>query len=279
MVVVSKLRSAGNKGSALTISLVTVAVISAAFIGVYSIFLQAEKSALRILTKSSAMMIKESMMSLIANDAAWSETIARNANLACLRAAGAVCDPASVGTFSLFDGAGNVVFDSTNAAAGFDLTGASCSSFPSQACPFRFEFRIDCGVLGCAPTLLSAGQIVPPQPNVDVVGRMQVEPSRNWMNLALTGPYAFQFSRTSPTRSLSSVCAKMGGTYNSVTEDCTSPVSAPPSFTCPRGTMFQGFQVNGLPNCSVDRRFNTSCPVGTAVLGYVSDGSIICGSF
>ena len=95
-------------------------------------------------------LISSNTRATLNNEGAWQQTLQNpnNSSLICLRTH-ATC-PITGGTFSLYDAAGKIMYDSIDPKSGFTQAGSPCTSFGTSGnenCLYRVEltWRPNCG--------------------------------------------------------------------------------------------------------------------------------------
>lgn len=274
-----------DSGQAMVMSIMVSGVIAA---GAY--FLMApdpNRKSLKINNvKYSAEMVKENLMAVLDNDAAWAKTIELNSNLACLRTPG-TCATSSFGAINVYDADGTLVAGLAP-TSGFDLSGKPCNTFsstgPDLNCVFKYTVTASCNG-ACEPTTLVPGMPVAVSPRIRIVGSFQFASKDKDLDQRLSGlnpTYRFDFMRGSKGKTLSQYCNSIEGVFDQRTSICRSAISKPKSFDCTTAnphSWFIGFRKDGTPVCKNDMKLGLNCPSGTAVLGYSADGRMICGAF
>jgi hypothetical protein len=283
----------GQETGSVLLWVLIAATIVPAIIFTLPIFFQqmitAEKTAA---VQSSAQMVRDSLQSLVDNDATWAQIVSKHPALGCLTVNGADCGPIlnTPGGVAvrLYDGDGNMLSDITP-NAGFDITGAPCNTFDpalgSDTCIFQYQLNVKCNG-PCAPTSGIGPAIVASSPSLIITSTFLYSPKdrARLRELKLDSTnYTINYVRGAKANTISNVCNSLQGVFNQQTMTCTAPGSRPASFDCraiagPTG-FFAGLKSDGTPDCRPDPKVNTGCPGGQGVVGIDSRGFIICGPF
>lgn len=238
--------------------------------------------------QATALMLKENLISVLDNDAAWSQTVARNSNLSCLATPGAICS--TLGDIQVYEADGTPLI-SNNPTDGFDIQGNVCHTFNATTgddqCVYQYKISWSC-VGACTATTFSINPLVAASPQVQLKGTLIYSPKRSNLKGALrtsdasggtVSSYTINFARGHNDNTLSNYCNSINGTFDQTSGNCQATTGEPQSFTCAAHTWFQGFDASGNPICSNDVKISSSCASGQAALGYDSNGGIICGPF
>ena len=128
-----------------------VGILSFVVMATMSLHLMLQKSQIESASLFQLTVTAQNFMTLVNNEQAWTNTISANANaMKCLAAR----TPCTVGgqangkaltnvPFAIFDAAGKQpIYDATNPASGFTMSGVPCSLFSAQgndSCPIRYN--------------------------------------------------------------------------------------------------------------------------------------------
>jgi hypothetical protein len=287
-----------QKGSALIIALLAVVTIAILAAILPSMFNQNLKAIRALSARTAALTVKENVMAVIDNDAAWVATLnnpTNNGALRCLKINGAVCTAANFQTLEINESDG-APFIQNGANRGFKFDGTPCSTFKAGGitddCVYKYTITWDCGPGPCKPTKLQAGNPIALEPSVHIKGAFEFSPKENSLAGMVandpTGPlggpstYHIDFTRGSQSKTLSKFCNSIDGIFDQQTKECESNLGVK-GFDCTTilgpQSWFAGFNPDGSPNCIWDPKVNKSCPPGTAVRGYAADGGLVCGGF
>ena len=294
-----------NKGS----SFIIVAMLSGLILAIFAstlpqLFSQMQRPNRQLLAQSSAYLVRDYLMAALDNDASWSATIRHPSNavvFAC-DVSGAVCAPGSnclttngavcannSGPINLIEADGvTMLFQQSNLNAGFTETGEKCLTHGIDAvkdnCTIRFNVQWSCNG-PCAPTQISGGAIIPSAPKISFSANFIYIPKRTdiaSVNLrddtvgGIDSKYKFNFNRGKRVNTLSNYCNSLQGVFNSQTQNCQTPFGAPPGFDCAPPSWFTGFHADGTPQCMTDNTIGIYCPTGYGVVGYDTNGGLIC---
>jgi hypothetical protein len=237
-------------------------------------------------TTAVATQVKENLIAVLDNDAAWIQTVANNPSMACLRTNGAICDSAAFGEIAVFEGDGSLWFDA-NPKKGFDVSGQPCDTFgdnDGNRCVFRFSIRPECLGGSCTPTELLPGALIATKPKIRVTGQFTFArtglSSRSKLNPTL---YSFDLTRGNAERTLSKFCSSVDGLFDQFNSRCKSLIGDKDTFDCTQivgpGGYFVGYAPDGTPKCDRTAMFAATCPKGSAVVGLGYRGNLICGPF
>lgn len=278
-----------SHGSALIWTMAVVVCLAVIVSILPGYFTQIDRSYKGEAVKTSASMIKESLMSLLDNDAAWSQTVAHNPQLlACLSISGAVCGPANFGAIRIFDGAGNAFQTAKN--EGFDLSGSKCSTFDANlgdpTCVLQYQVSWP-GCSGpCPATVIPTGFLVAANPSINLTGTLIYSPIvRNLIGLINTQSSAlsFNFLRGTRSKTLSKFCNSISGIFKQDSMQCQKQLYVPNTFTCVTAanpySWFKGYDSSGTPICQDDINIHFGCHDGAGVVGYTQDGTLQCSTY
>jgi prepilin-type N-terminal cleavage/methylation domain-containing protein len=187
-----------QSGFSLTELMVVVGIGSIFALAMVSIMSWTAMNQSRAVTLAKLEVVKENLQRTLGNDQAWQNTLEMGAlpqsqsNMACLGNL-TKCNPGSY-PFTLYNGrvrpnpstqltAQDIVFDSTNLNAGFDMQGQACNQFSmagNDACPFRYDLR-------WSPVCPAGVPCVNPQ--VMITAKLLYKPSglkppANWVNFS-----------------------------------------------------------------------------------------------
>ncbi|MBC7420971.1 MAG: hypothetical protein H7328_09610 [Bdellovibrio sp.] len=283
-----KMSSHNQKGSVM----VWVLVASVSIAGVASFLPQlftANERAIKInYARSSILIVKESIIAMLDNDAVWAETLNHNLpTMSCLTTAGAICAAGPHAGIELYDAEGNL-FLSQAANSGLTLTGEPCNTFDAAnghpTCVLKFNLTWECN--GACPATQFNGVLIADKPSIKLKANLIFAPEKlKEANLVDTkkSDYSFDILRGSQTKTLSNFCNSITGVFNQQSQSCAAATSEQNTFDCtvmagPK-TFFVGFSSNGTPKCMNYLNLGAMCPSGTAVIGYREDGVIACGAF
>jgi hypothetical protein len=261
-----------------------VAVISAAL---PQFFNSAEQDFKVNYSKNSITMIKESLIALLGNDAAWVETLRHNSSMDCLKTAGITCSSGLHSGFDVYDADG-ALYLAQNASSGFTLSGEPCNQFSAAAghatCVVKFNLSWECNG-ACVPTAFD-GVLVASRPNVKLKADLIFAPLVNKIKNLIdqqSKAYSFDILRGTQAKTISNFCNSMNGVFNQQKQTCKTANSEPVDFDCTVSNgphaILMGFENDGTPQCWLDLNVGTSCPEGEAITGFRADGRYFCGAF
>lgn len=194
-----------------------------------------------------------------------SDAFARSAagNSCLLNRTGCGTTSTAYAALSVLDEAGNQV-TGTGATFGFSRNLRTCNSYPSEACPFRFnvEWRVLCQGAACdSPQLMARGTLT-----VDPADKSNVR----------TGKYNFEIALGQIIGTYEQSCQSLGGNYvPGEPPRCDMPIVG----NCPAGMRVTGISA-GPPASKICKPLVwsiTPCAVGTQVMvGIRPDGTADC---
>ncbi len=277
-----------NKGSVL-LSVVIVGGLIAAFAMVLPKFYSDNEILFKgNYIRNATSIVKESLIALLDNDAAWAETVNQNPGMACLRTAGAVCPSGPQPGIDIFEGDGSLYLSKVS-TSGLTLNGEACNKFDAvngnSTCVLKYTVTWECNG-PCAATKFDNGVLIANKPNIKLKATLKYSPDlQNLKNLLDTSlnKYTFNFIRGSRSKTLSKFCNTISGVFNQQDQSCSAATAEPGDFDCTTlvgpHAYFIGFRPDGSPKCMNDINLPSSCPAGTAILGYEADGRVNCGPF
>ncbi len=279
-----------RRGSAMSLALVAGAVVAIFSTIVVSSFSKNEYLQKVDQYRSMASIIKENLLSIVDNDAAWARIVRAPGNpaLACLAVDGGNCGAGNFGIIKVYDANGTVVINNA-ANEGFDISGNRCTSFDAinghESCIFKFVITANCSG-PCGITQYPAGMIVAPSPKIQVQATIQFKPLRAIMGSAVnvtSTQYTFNFIRGNQDGSLAKYCSSLNGIFDAKTNICAAPGTVPADFDCTvlagPHAWFAGFAADGTPQCANDSKVGVGCSDTTAIVGYMPDGSVVCSGY
>lgn len=280
-----------SRGSALLWALVSAGVMASMATVMPGYFTQIKKANRHALLRASIVVVKESVMSVLDNEAAWVKTVEANPSLACLRTNGGNCGAGPGGEIEVRHG-DNSVFIANSATAGFDLQGRSCNEFNAadghETCIFQMKVSWECETSPCEATVLPAGFLTAARPRLRLRSTFAYAPrdqaQRNALNIG-SPEFTFLFQRGSQSKSLSRYCNAVQGLFNPNTLECDSSLT-PRTFDCKDPAQggadylwFMGWDANGALMCAPDPKVGVRCPDGSGVTGYDERGFLGCQGF
>ncbi len=242
--------------------------------------------------RNSIPLVKESLIAMLDNDAVWAETLNHNGSLDCLKTAGQICPSGVNGNFDVYDADGTQ-FLSQSATSGLTLSGKPCDQFDAinghPTCVLKFDLSWECNG-ACVPTAFDSAVTIANKPALKLKAKLLFSPKDKKIKTLIdeqSTAYTFDVLRGSHTKTLSGFCNSIAGVFNQQTQTCDSSKSEPGTFNCVNlmgpllgpHSIFVGFNVDGSPKCAASAYVNAYCSAGQAILGYNSDGGIICGAF
>ncbi len=276
------------RGSALLNVLFATTIVGMITLMAASYFKDLEKKSQQDAVRAQATTVKESLLSLLDNDAAWAKIVALNPSLNCLQVDGIPCDP--TGPVVLYEADGTLL-GGTAATDGFNLNGLYCNTFNAAvgdpSCVFQFVVNVAC-VGPCGNTSKLPGDLIARAPKLTLTSTFTYSSSDPKLRGQLNNnnvAYNFNFLRGSRSQTLAGFCNSLDGIFNSTTMTCQAVGAAPPAFNCtvaPWGdphSWFVGFDATGNPICKKDVKVDAGCPPGAAFVGIRADGSWRCGGF
>lgn len=129
--------------------LVTLAVSGVVIISVATVLTWTTQIKVRSMGRVQMELVKQILIQNLSSPASWSMTVSKNQpSMACLLPDSTTpCTPNQPARFSLWDAGGNLIFDATDPAAGFNAMGEPCNpqafamAGGNDACPFRYELQ------------------------------------------------------------------------------------------------------------------------------------------
>ena len=287
-----------QRGSTIIYGLIIAGILGALALVVPTYFQSLSKAVQMERNRTSALLVKESLMSMLDNEAVWAATVNNpaNANLACLRTPGATCQPNDFGLIQIFQADGTSFIDNAP-ETGIDTRGEKCTTLAVEgvddSCLFRMRVTWECPLNAtgsCDPTTLEAGQLTAAQPKVrlkaafEFVGRssQDVMPLQSETQNKVSR-YSIDFIRGGQKKNVAGFCQSVNGLFDPTSSTCKSTVSPSKSFNCKDivggPAWFVGFSADGTPICAKDSNTQVQCPEGTAIVGYYTSGDFACGPF
>lgn len=149
-------KNTNSKGFSLIQTLVIIGVISVLWTVVIELLNQVQKSQYEVLMKSTVLSVRNSLLANISSSGAWQKTVSLQPSLKCANNTDPYCNgaPASKDII-IYDAAGGVIFDSTNASNGFTVNGVKCSTYDgvngNDSCPIgvKVQWRALCNNSFC----------------------------------------------------------------------------------------------------------------------------------
>lgn len=109
-------------------------------------------------------------------------------------------------------------------------------------------------------------------PTVAVQAKFEYKPKTFGLALNIA-KYNFTEKKPGVVNSVESSCESLGGTFDSTTNTC----SLPPLGSCPDGSIVTGFNSDGSKICKkINTLLGADCPEGQMVVGFDKDGKQIC---
>lgn len=213
--------------------------------------------------------LKNQLLNYLNNKQAMLNTVSSNATMLCLKDI-TNCTPGVDKDVDVFDSAPNLadsqavtVFKQTP-GNGFTPKGVTCSTYPSQECPFRYvvRWRPQCG------TDASRCRA----PNYLIKAKFRVAS-------VYKGPpinpdfFSFEVSRNSAGEQTEDLCTSVGGTFDSVAKRCIVGLTK----SCPPGTYFVGINSTNDKIC-VGVTSTIKCPLGSVLWKVDAGGTFYCRS-
>lgn len=138
-------KSNSNSGMSLVEVLIAMGILLMLFLGVSSLMQEMTRAKIKENVSAAATMIRQNVYDMLRNEVAWKNTLLENKALNCI--CNLKCDDESklpslddmVRRLKVLNSAGEVYYDTTQAQSGFNMSGNSCNSFPSDFCPFRMD--------------------------------------------------------------------------------------------------------------------------------------------
>ena len=131
-----------EKGMSLLQVMVFVAMASILILAVQTMSRNVTKQAVQMSELAEIDIFRRNMVQLIDDTPTWNVILSRNASMSCLSGGrGASCPVWNRTSFDLYLADGTLYYNSTNGSSGIDLNGVRCMSYPSKACPLRFNVQ------------------------------------------------------------------------------------------------------------------------------------------
>lgn len=207
----SRLLKLNESGMGLMEVLVIVGIMGIMAFGIVSMMTEMQKQRQIANLKAQLTSQKFKLEGLIRDPISWSTSINDPANAGkveytCMRvppvpAAGCADNTGTppppggvLNSFAVLESNGLLYYNSSGATNGFNSEGQTCSTYPSAACPIRWDLR----VINKCP----AGASPCPMPTVRVIGRPIIDPSvQEMLHLSINPDnYAFDITRGVGTR-------------------------------------------------------------------------------
>jgi len=168
----------------------------------------------------------------------------------------------SYANFSLRDHQGNLLTNAADNNFGFDKEAVTCTTYPSERCPFRYElqWRALCdSPTSCQAPLFQVSAVIRTIPALS--GR--INPAK----------YSFTMNIGQIIGTYEQACTSIGGTYVAdVPPRCQMPIAG----NCPPSQYLTGFdRLAGTKTCR-PALWDISCAANEVLLGINSDGTPAC---
>lgn len=220
---------------------------------------------------SGVISARATVMQAVNSSFSWNQIV--NANLPALQCVKdrTACTNGQLVKIKVVDGTGTIVYsDPNDPAVGFDALGRVCHTFPSLACPIRFNVSW---------TPVCSGNCINVQEKVTATLVVQSNPAGSsandpLKNLLNTGTYSFNTFRGIGFGGLADLCQSLQGTWDDATTTCRLPLRGP----CPAGQVVVG--IDGQNNQKICRAlwFNAvNSPDGRIGYGQCALGQVLRG--
>lgn len=140
-----------SKGFGIVNVLMAAGLVSMTALSVASVLSKQSKDQSEFMLKTQVTEIRRSLLSAIASDSAWQETLTRNAVMRCLSPHQKYCGPNQTETADiiLYDASGQVFYDGTKPTGGFRIDGLPCDTYSTSGndnCPVKafLKWRAAC---------------------------------------------------------------------------------------------------------------------------------------
>lgn len=240
-----------NQGFSLIQTIIVLGVISVLWSVTIELLNQLQKSQTELLTKSTILTLRNSILTNISNKFAWDKSVSLQPSLKCANNSTQYCNgTAFTKEIVVYDSQGNIIVNSISPTEGFTSSGARCNKFDktsgSDECPIRaiVKWRADCSDALCS----SQKDIISIEFEYKPVSLSKVFPFNPANYNQIEIPKSNMAGSESPVlicANASKIFIGYGKTYNSYTSDAQGCVPYD-AFSGPRGDQGvsgpQGFQ-------------------------------------
>lgn len=255
-----------NRGAVLGVGMMVGGILLTGLFAIAALLNNTYSSELTIYYKKRLEVTRQSMMSYIRSDAAWSVVIGSPANasagFSCLATRSCSAAPRP---FSLFDSNGVRLSDPNDPSFGIDINGNPCSTFnptnPDEACVMRYEFKWE---VDCDSCIHQAPR---------VTGKLLLA-LKNTKIIVNASSYRIDFARGKELGTVGETCKSLKGKFDSATGLCLLPFVGVP---CSTASSMNGTLSRGDVNCDLSPGYGLlNCPANMKPVGVNPDGSIAC---
>lgn len=241
-----------------------VALIAAGIAGMNQFAL---RSARQLDQTSMALGLRNTFVTEIENGAAWTQTLAKNPEMECLRNQ-TVCTVTTPQTFDLYNEKGDLFYNAKSPSAGFTTSRAPCTDFPNKSSTCIFHFDLTWQAL--CPL---SGDCLNPLVLVSAILKLEDQGSKEGASVMLDKNYSVQIFKSYAKTSIEANCLAVGGTFDPVTKNCKTKLS---DTRCAPGLFVSGVDAYGNLLCSP--AFSAKCDAGEVLSGIGPTGQPICTS-
>ncbi len=177
-----------------------VVVFSMAMVSLAYISMQLAKNNNSLADLAAISTFRRSILTFVTDDPSWKATVSMNGSMACLaNGGGAGCTPFRLTTFNLFDASGRIVYNSTNAVNGINLSAIPCGPNSSAGSPYT-TYRYPSANCQLQFTLQWAAMDNNPYPVVAITASLRVGKNGSGMPYAdlVFNPNVYSFPITGP---------------------------------------------------------------------------------
>lgn len=259
-----------ENGMTIIAILMVVTVVGIAASTILAMSVEKRKISNRLNVSASANLAKQKLVGAVMSPASWQLTQSGNASAFASFAGGAPSQNALPTLKIYIAGMSTPYYQPSNDKAGFDLTGAPCTSFDSvkgnDSCPLRYDVKLKSHVFQNSNW-------------IDTVHfELSFKPkSTDLVFNAKASEFTFDLTRNLDDKSVESACISISGAYDAASNSCSVRITTPVA-TCASGKTYRGPASNSTStNCDTKSLTVTTCASNQVVKTFDGNGNPVCG--